>query len=166
MRTERDSDEWLRYGWIDACRAELIRRMSFKKRTSTPLGDWPTTRRIHRCRFSCGYGSSPDSDCWNSTVGTLAHRPATSAGDSAIRGDFPETTSENLAAIPRKSHFTQRGRHRGWSRRIGSRIALDSLESLDREILALRHFEQLTNGEAAEVLGLDNQQPTNATPAH
>jgi RNA polymerase sigma-70 factor (ECF subfamily) len=26
---------------------------------------------------------------------------------------------------------------------------------MDREILALRHFEQLSNGEAAEVLGLD-----------
>jgi RNA polymerase sigma-70 factor (ECF subfamily) len=33
--------------------------------------------------------------------------------------------------------------------------ALNSLEPVDREILALRHFEQLTNGEAAAVLGLD-----------
>lgn len=32
--------------------------------------------------------------------------------------------------------------------------ALGTLESLDREILALRHFEQLTNREAAEVLGI------------
>jgi RNA polymerase sigma-70 factor (ECF subfamily) len=32
--------------------------------------------------------------------------------------------------------------------------ALGTLESLDREILALRHFEQLTNGEAAGVLGI------------
>lgn len=33
--------------------------------------------------------------------------------------------------------------------------ALNSLEPLDREILALRHFEQLSNGEAAEVLAID-----------
>jgi RNA polymerase sigma-70 factor (ECF subfamily) len=28
------------------------------------------------------------------------------------------------------------------------------MEPLDREILALRHFEQLSNGEAAKVLGV------------
>jgi RNA polymerase sigma-70 factor (ECF subfamily) len=30
--------------------------------------------------------------------------------------------------------------------------ALNSLEPLDRELLALRHYEQLTNAEAAQVL--------------
>jgi RNA polymerase sigma-70 factor (ECF subfamily) len=34
------------------------------------------------------------------------------------------------------------------------RAALDRLAPGDREMLALRHFEQLTNGEAARVLGL------------
>jgi RNA polymerase sigma-70 factor (ECF subfamily) len=29
------------------------------------------------------------------------------------------------------------------------------MEAVDREILALRHFEQLSNGEAAQVLGLN-----------
>jgi RNA polymerase sigma-70 factor (ECF subfamily) len=33
-------------------------------------------------------------------------------------------------------------------------VALETLEPFDREILALRHFEQLTNTEAAEVLGI------------
>ena len=32
--------------------------------------------------------------------------------------------------------------------------ALDSLTPIDREILAMRHFEQLTNAETAQVLGL------------
>jgi RNA polymerase sigma-70 factor, ECF subfamily len=32
--------------------------------------------------------------------------------------------------------------------------ALNSMDPLDREVLALRHFEQLTNGEAAQVLGI------------
>jgi RNA polymerase sigma-70 factor (ECF subfamily) len=32
--------------------------------------------------------------------------------------------------------------------------ALDQMESVDREVLALRHFEQLSNDETAEVLGI------------
>jgi RNA polymerase sigma-70 factor (ECF subfamily) len=32
--------------------------------------------------------------------------------------------------------------------------ALDALTPIDREILAMRHFEQLTNAETAQVLGL------------
>jgi RNA polymerase sigma-70 factor (ECF subfamily) len=32
--------------------------------------------------------------------------------------------------------------------------ALDQLEPMDREVLALRHFEYLSNDEAAEVLGI------------
>ena len=32
--------------------------------------------------------------------------------------------------------------------------ALDQMDPIDREVLALRHFEQLTNGEAAQALGL------------
>jgi RNA polymerase sigma-70 factor (ECF subfamily) len=32
---------------------------------------------------------------------------------------------------------------------------------MDREILALRHFEGLTNGEAAQVLGLSKQAASN-----
>jgi len=33
--------------------------------------------------------------------------------------------------------------------------ALNRLEPLDREILALRHFEELTRGEAAQALGIE-----------
>jgi RNA polymerase sigma-70 factor (ECF subfamily) len=32
--------------------------------------------------------------------------------------------------------------------------ALSALEPLDREVLALRHFEELSNNEVAELLGL------------
>ena len=39
--------------------------------------------------------------------------------------------------------------------RIKLQEALNSLEPLDREILALRHFEQLSNLEAGEELGLE-----------
>jgi RNA polymerase sigma-70 factor (ECF subfamily) len=34
---------------------------------------------------------------------------------------------------------------------------LNGLEDKDREILALRHFEQLSNQEASEVLGLSSE---------
>ena len=35
------------------------------------------------------------------------------------------------------------------------------MEPIDREILALRHFEELSNGEAAEVLGLSKTAANN-----
>ena len=35
--------------------------------------------------------------------------------------------------------------------------ALEQLEPTDREVLALRHFEQLTSGEAAQVLGIQER---------
>src|SRR6185503_18288624 len=38
--------------------------------------------------------------------------------------------------------------------RVRLQEALNSLEPLDREVLALRHFEQLSNGETAQVLGI------------
>jgi RNA polymerase sigma-70 factor (ECF subfamily) len=33
--------------------------------------------------------------------------------------------------------------------------ALNGLEPIDREIISLRHFEQLTRSEAAQVLGIE-----------
>jgi RNA polymerase sigma-70 factor (ECF subfamily) len=35
--------------------------------------------------------------------------------------------------------------------------ALDAMDATDREVLALRHFEQLSNGEAAQVLGIQER---------
>lgn len=74
---------------------------------------------------------------------------------SLYRGAFPETTTADLAA-----HFL--GKLSSPSQvaiRIEQKLrlqeALNALEPLDREVLALRHFEQLSNNEAAEVLGLD-----------
>ena len=37
------------------------------------------------------------------------------------------------------------------------RGVLDNMDAIDREVLALRHFEQLTNGEAAAVLGIEER---------
>ena len=38
---------------------------------------------------------------------------------------------------------------------------LNSMDEIDREILSLRHFEQLSNAEAAQVLGLSEQAASN-----
>ena len=37
------------------------------------------------------------------------------------------------------------------------RAAIECMNEIDQEVLALRHFEELTNNEVAEVLGLTEQ---------
>jgi RNA polymerase sigma-70 factor (ECF subfamily) len=43
----------------------------------------------------------------------------------------------------------------------GLYVALDGMDEIDREVLALRHFEHLENGEVAEVLGLSRTAASN-----
>ena len=38
---------------------------------------------------------------------------------------------------------------------------LNNMDSIDREVLALRHFEQLSNDETAQVLGLSKSAASN-----
>jgi RNA polymerase sigma-70 factor (ECF subfamily) len=71
-------------------------------------------------------------------------------------GALPEATSAALAArllghLTRPSEAAVRA-----ERKIRIQTALNAMDPLDREILALRHFEQLSNGEAARALGLSN----------
>ena len=40
-------------------------------------------------------------------------------------------------------------------RKLRLQEALNRMDSIDREVLVMRHYEQLTNGEAALVLGLE-----------
>jgi RNA polymerase sigma-70 factor (ECF subfamily) len=73
---------------------------------------------------------------------------------SLYRGALPEATSAALAAQllgrdTRPSEAAIRA-----ERSIRLQEALNSMDLIDREVLALRHFEQLTNAEAARVLGL------------
>jgi RNA polymerase sigma-70 factor (ECF subfamily) len=69
-------------------------------------------------------------------------------------GALPQATSTALAARllgrePRPSEAAMRA-----ERAARLQQALEALDPLDREVLALRHFEQLSNAEAAQVLGL------------
>ncbi|HJZ89512.1 MAG TPA: sigma-70 family RNA polymerase sigma factor [Gemmataceae bacterium] len=73
---------------------------------------------------------------------------------SLYRGSLPETTSAALAAhllgrLSRPSEAAVRV-----EMKLRLQEALNQMDPMDREVLALRHFEHLTNAEAAEVLGI------------
>jgi RNA polymerase sigma-70 factor (ECF subfamily) len=82
---------------------------------------------------------------------------------SLYRGALPEATSISLAA-----HLLGRGG--GDDDKAAARAdqklllqeALNAMESLDREVLTLRHCEQLSNDEAATVLGIPKSQASEA----
>ena len=71
---------------------------------------------------------------------------------SLHRGPYPAASSASLAAqllgrLTSPTHGAMRA-----ELRIRVQEALNSLDPLDREVLALRHYEQLSNVEVAEVL--------------
>jgi RNA polymerase sigma-70 factor (ECF subfamily) len=69
-------------------------------------------------------------------------------------GALPEATSAALAARL-LGHLTQPSEAAVRAeRKIRIQTALNGMDQLDREVLALRHFEQLSNGEVAQALGL------------
>jgi len=73
---------------------------------------------------------------------------------SLYQGALPETSSAALAAQllghgPRPSEAAMRA-----ELKIRLQEALNSMDPLDREVLALRHFEQLSRAETAQVLGI------------
>jgi RNA polymerase sigma-70 factor (ECF subfamily) len=73
---------------------------------------------------------------------------------SLYHGTLPETTSAALAAqllgrLTRPSEAAVRA-----EMKLRLREAINGMDPLDREVLALRHFEQLSPAEAAQVLGI------------
>jgi RNA polymerase sigma-70 factor (ECF subfamily) len=73
---------------------------------------------------------------------------------SLYRGRLPGMSSADLAAqllgrLTRPSEAAVRAEIK-----IRLQEALNAMDAMDREVLALRHFEQLTNTETARVLGL------------
>jgi RNA polymerase sigma-70 factor (ECF subfamily) len=69
-------------------------------------------------------------------------------------GAFPQASSASLAAqlLGRFTSASQAAARA--EQRLRLEQALNTMDAVDREIIVLRHFEELTNGEAAEVLGL------------
>ena len=80
---------------------------------------------------------------------------------SLYRGALPEASSASLAAqlLGRLTTASQAAIRA--ERQLRLQAVLNSMDPMDREILALRHFEQLTNGEAAQVLGLSKTAANN-----
>lgn len=74
---------------------------------------------------------------------------------SMFRGPQPEASSVVLAShLAGRLTTPSEAAIRAERQRL-LQDALDQMDALDREVLVLRHFEQLSNGEVAEVLGLD-----------
>jgi RNA polymerase sigma-70 factor (ECF subfamily) len=71
---------------------------------------------------------------------------------SLYRGALPGATSAALAAQLLGHHTRPSEAAVRAEAKIRLQEALNGMDPLDREVLALRHFEQLTNAEAARVL--------------
>ncbi len=80
---------------------------------------------------------------------------------SLHRGPFPQADSISLAAqllgkITSASKAAIRAEHK-----LIVQEALNGMDPIDREVLALRHFEHLSNDETAQVLGLTKSAASN-----
>jgi RNA polymerase sigma-70 factor, ECF subfamily len=73
---------------------------------------------------------------------------------SLYQGALPEASSVALAAhlLGQRTSPSQAAMRAEMQIRLAD--ALNSLDPVDREVISLRHFEQLNNQEAAQVLGL------------
>jgi RNA polymerase sigma factor (sigma-70 family) len=82
---------------------------------------------------------------------------------SLYRGAMPQAASVSLAAqlLGRFTSVTQAVQRA--EMRLILQEAINALDFIDREILALRHFEELSNDEAAQVLGI---KPSAASNRH
>ena len=82
---------------------------------------------------------------------------------SLHRGAMPQATSVSLAAqlLGRFTSVTQAVQRA--EMQVILQEAVNAMEPLDREILALRHFEELSNAETAEVLDI---KATTASTRH
>lgn len=80
---------------------------------------------------------------------------------SLYRGALPQASSVSLAAqLLGRFTTASQAAHRA-ERQLQLQLAVNGLDEIDREIIALRHFEELSNGEAAEVLGLSKAAASN-----
>jgi RNA polymerase sigma-70 factor (ECF subfamily) len=80
---------------------------------------------------------------------------------SLFRGALPQASSVSLAA-QLLGRFTSPS-HAAVRAELQLRVqeALNAMEPLDREVLALRHFEMLSNAEIAQVLGIKKSAASN-----
>jgi RNA polymerase sigma-70 factor (ECF subfamily) len=133
-----DASDVIQEGYLDA-----MRRMDeYIRDPSVPFYVW--------LRFLVGQRVA---ECHRRHLG----RPGRDIGRevSIYRGAMPGVSSGTLAArLLGKLTSPSRAAMRA-ERKIRLQEALNRMDPLDREILVLRHYEQMTNGDAAAALGLD-----------
>jgi RNA polymerase sigma-70 factor, ECF subfamily len=80
---------------------------------------------------------------------------------SLHRGPFPQASSVSLAAqlLGRLTSPSQAALRA--ELRLRLQAALNGLDPIDREVLVLRHFEELSNNETAQALGLQKAAASN-----
>jgi RNA polymerase sigma-70 factor (ECF subfamily) len=85
-----------------------------------------------------------------------------SAGrEVSIQGGVPQATSASLAAML-VGHLTSPTRAACRAEmQLKIQDALNAMDAVDREIITLRHFEELSNNETAQVLGLTKTAASN-----
>jgi RNA polymerase sigma-70 factor (ECF subfamily) len=80
---------------------------------------------------------------------------------SLYRGALPQASSVSLAEHLLGRLTTPSVAAIRAELQLRIQAALNSMDEIDREILALRHFEQLSNAETAQVLGISEQAASN-----
>jgi RNA polymerase sigma-70 factor, ECF subfamily len=80
---------------------------------------------------------------------------------SLHRGALPQASSVSLAAQLLGRYTTPSQAAVRAELQIRIQEALNSMDPIDREVLALRHYEQLSNAETAQVLGLSEAAASN-----
>jgi RNA polymerase sigma-70 factor, ECF subfamily len=80
---------------------------------------------------------------------------------SLHRGALPQATSISLAELllGRLTSPTRAARRAEMQVRLQD--VLNTMDPIDREVLTLRHFEELSNGETAQILGLTKSAASN-----
>jgi RNA polymerase sigma-70 factor (ECF subfamily) len=76
---------------------------------------------------------------------------------SLYHGALPEASSAALASMLLGRHTSPTEAAQRAERMLRVQEALNTLDPIDREVLALRHFEQLGRAEAALVLGITQE---------
>ena len=131
----------------EACAEASLRLARYLKQPTLPFYLWLrsiTTRRL-----------------------TVEHRrqlgqqaPDRRAGLSLYRGALPETTTATLAAQLLGQHETPSQAAVRTEMKIRLQQAINHMHRLDREILAMRHFERLTAAETARLLDIERSEAT------
>lgn len=75
---------------------------------------------------------------------------------SIYDGALPQATSAVLASQLLGQHTSPSQAAMRAEMQLRLQDALNGMDEIDREVIALRHFEQLSNGEAAAVLGINS----------